>query len=972
MSSFVVLNSCSLADRWCGDRNVRDLSQSYENGFEELVCVTFNARSVVNKLDYLFSFLENFKPDVVGVTESWCRIHLPDSLFEHHDYVLFRQDRVDSTGGGVLLFVRTYLKPVPIIPVESSFPSCSVNCAWCFIEFRGKLASVGCVYRAPSSSAYFDMCLMKEISHVCSLEHEYKILLGDFNLPSIHWDTGSCTTVDNSFFNCFADNFLTQVIMNATRGKNILDLFFVNDPSLVNNVEISSPFPGSDHQTVWVRLSMTNSDVNSRRTRSMDASFDFKKANWECYEDHIASCDWDTIFCSSDIEEVWSSFKTVIYNAAKASIPLKRKRRFIRGVPCDGEVKRAWRARKRLHKLCRDCDSSFANRVRKSADDRLSWAIASARKRHEARIGVYAKTNPKLFWSMIRSHVAVRASIPSIMKPDGSSTKDDMEAADTFNAYYSSVFIKEDLTSLPKVKNKSACSLSSVAFSEEDVRKALKSLPENSSPGPDNISYPLLKNGGENMIYACARLFELLFTSHAIPREWKMSVVIPVYKGKGSKNNPQNYRPISLTSVFCKVMERIIKKTLVNYIRSNGLLRSSQHGFVEKRSCLTNLLSFLEHITSAIDSKLCVDVAYLDFSRAFDSVPHERLLIKLESYGIVGNLAAWISAFLKQRVQCVSVRGSISSLMPVLSGVPQGSVIGPLLFLLYVDDLDSVLSYSFILKFADDAKIYNIFNPRSISYVSSPLNDDLSKVFSWCETWCMRLNTTKCSCVHFGYNNPCLPVLVEDQCIESVQSVKDLGVWVSSDLKPSLQCSMAALRGQRMLNLIKLCFKHLDVFTLARLFKVFVRPLLEYCSTAWCPYFTKDIVTIERVQRRMTRMIPHLRRIEYKDRLTCMNLQSLSLRRLRFDLICVFRILHNLIDIDPSFFFRNAPSSVTRNRFHKLFINFNRLDVRCNFFSQCVISPWNNLPDVCVNAPSFTVFKSELDCYLSRAYPADL
>ena len=184
-----------------------------------------------------------------------------------------------------------------------------------------------------------------------------------------------------------------------------------------------------------------------------------------------------------------------------------------------------------------------------------------------------------------------------------------------------------------------------------------------------------------------------------------------------------------------------------------------------------------------------------------------------------------------------------SSWKHVTSGVSQGSVLGPLLFLMYVDDMDDVIHRANLVKFADDTKLYFSYDPSSVSVPVSPLNDDLSRFSEWCTKWRLRLNFEKCHCLYIGSSNPRTPVCLNDNSypIESCESVCDLGVWLTTDLKPSLNCKRAALKGQRMLTLIKIAFRYLSPSLLCTLYKAFVRPILEYCSSAWCPYNVKDI-----------------------------------------------------------------------------------------------------------------------------------
>ena len=293
-------------------------------------------------------------------------------------------------------------------------------------------------------------------------------------------------------------------------------------------------------------------------------------------------------------------------------------------------------------------------------------------------------------------------------------------------------------------------SLSYVTFSEEQVCSKLKGLKASKSPGPDGIHPAILHECSEILSVPLSIIFQKCLDSNFVPTDWRVANVTPIFK-KGDRSLPCNYRPVSLTSVVCKVMESLIKGCLLKYLLDNELLNLSQHGFLPSRSCVTNLLSFLEDVSSSLDSGFGVDVVYLDFSKAFDKVPLGRLMVKLRRLGVRGNCADWISSWLHDRSQRVAVNGNFSSWKEVTSGVPQGSVLGPLLFLIFINDIDSSLT-SCISKFADDTKLY-----RKISNLDDALllQKDLDKLFSWSQTWQMSFNADKCKVLHFGPKSFC-------------------------------------------------------------------------------------------------------------------------------------------------------------------------------------------------------------------------
>ena len=493
----------------------------------------------------------------------------------------------------------------------------------------------------------------------------------------------------------------------------------------------------------------------------------------------------------------------------------------------------------------------------------------------------------------------------------------------------------------------------------------LRGLSSHSFPGPDALPNIFLKEGCFSLIWPIVRFFKELLQRGVLPAEWKLGTVIPIYK-KGSRFDCCNYRPVTLTCTLCKVFERVVKDEIQNYLLTNNILNTSQYGFLPKRSCQSALMMFLEEVTSAVDNGRCVDVVHLDLAKAFDSVPHKRLLWKLMSAGIGGPLLKIINSFLTDRYQSVRVGDLQSAPIRVESGVPQGSVLGPLLFLLYINDVDDCLSNSKLYKFADDMKLVLNF-PRTTVVIQSQqlMQNDLSSIFEWCSKWLLKINPSKCACMHFGRNNPHMSYCIGGIAISACKECVGLGVLITANLKPSAQCLRIANKAQKMLSIIKLAFRALDIKSFTLLYKAFVLPLLDYCSTVWNPFYVKDIEVLEKVQRRFTRILPIYRELSYRERLEKYNLHSLFARRLYSDLVTVFKIVHGHIDIDSSKLFTFEVDSRTRGHNFKIREVYAHLDTRKYWFSVRIVPAWNALPYSAVNAASVQVFKSELRSHFS-------
>lgn len=705
-----------------------NLDSSSSPDSSNLIVHLINARSICNKIDYLRPYIEYYKPDILAITETWGRAALTDSLITPHGFTLFRKDRLDRLGGGVLLLVRNDLNPIHFsVPLHlNSF----YDSVWCVIKTsESKDILIGCVYRPPTANHETDQCFYTLLDHITDVGHDFRLVMGDFNAPNTDWTLLRAAKREQTFVEAVLANCLTQMVMSPTREDSILDLVFVNDVSLVSSVDVAQCFPGSDHNTVSVNIMIKTK--TSMPTPKTENAFFFSKADWSRYRDLISSNTRDQVINAPNVDDAWSALKRIILLAADTAIPRVSHRKRIEGVPISGSVRRAFRNRKRIYQDLKGSKSPLASDLRDVADANLKHLINTSRKNFELSIAQRCKSNPKSFWSYARSSFANKPKVASVFDSSGAMTSNDKDTANAFNDFFASVFSapETDLPQLVPSRSNPGPSLCTFSVTVDSIMRVLKSLPTYSSSGPDGISNMLLKEGGPALLILICDLFSMIITAGTLPSEWKSAVVVPIFK-KGNRHDRKNYRPISLTCTLCKVFERLLKEVMLNFLSTNNLINDSQHGFLPKRSCCSALLAFLEQVTDSVNNNKVVDSVYLDFSKAFDSVPHKRLTHKLEIIGFSGDIIKLVESFLSDRKQRVSIANSCSDYSRVTSGVPQGSVLGPLLFVIYVNDIDTDISSS-IIKFADDIKLFKAFDPSQ----ETRLQNDLDKIAQWCETW---------------------------------------------------------------------------------------------------------------------------------------------------------------------------------------------------------------------------------------------
>jgi hypothetical protein len=549
--------------------------------------------------------------------------------------------------------------------------------------------------------------------------------------------------------------------------------------------------------------------------------------------------------------------------------------------------------------------------------------------------------------------------------PDGGVTTNLADITMTLNKHFVSVFTPKSSIVLMPTLPVIALQPDSYRFDVQTVRLRLLQLNPNKAVGPDGIHNVVLKNSSYILAPILTALFQKSLDSGIVREEWKAAHVTPIHKS-GPPDIAANYRPISLTSCVCKLMERFIYDWVYDFLKLHAPIRASQHGFQRGQSCASQLLEYCNAVTVALDRKHCVDVIYLDFSKAFDKVSHSLLLHKLRCRQLPNRLVRWIESFLLNRKQRVVLGEQSSEWAPVTSGVPQGSVLGPLLFNLFVDDIDEVLHPDVtIKKFADDTKLYISYLPCDAATANAKLQASLNSLSAWCTQWCMQLNATKCSAMYFGDHNPAFTYLLNSHSLARSTSVRDLGVLVTDCGSVSEQCRTAAAAARRLTGLMLRTFKSRKPSVILPVFKTIIRPLVEYATPVWNPCLKRDIADVENVQRKVTKCIAGFRDLPYSTRLQRLELPSLETRRLYLDLLECYKIVHGLVrsDCRTSLLLSNHN---TRGNNCMLDTNLPpaRLNVRRFSFVERVLTHWNALPVTILRQRTLSQFKLALRNHL--------
>ena len=524
------------------------------------------------------------------------------------------------------------------------------------------------------------------------------------------------------------------------------------------------------------------------------------------------------------------------------------------------------------------------------------------------------------------------------------------------------------------VFDSASCSLENIIFDVQSIIRAIDELSANCSAGEDGFPSILLKSCKEILSVPIYFIWKESFASGVIPDFYKSQIITPIFK-KGSKMYPKNYRPIALTSNIIKIFERVIRSQLVHYLENNNLISENQHGFRKGHSCLSELLAHYHDIISNLahddaDSELI----YLDFAKAFDKVDHDLLLKKLERYGIHGKLHIWLSSFLSGRTQTVIVDGFKSYSSPVLSGVPQGTVLGPVLFLLFVNDIELAITNSKIRCFADDSRLLkSVKSPTDASL----LQNDLNNAICWAKKNNMSLNDDKFELIqhHSSVRNfrdlSELPFVHYDNCyftshttIEPSSHTTDLGVIVENNLSFKLHISDIVQRARNKLSWGLSVFVSRTEDVVLTLYKSLVRPIVDYCCVLWSPMKIGDIALIEGIQRTATSKILSVCHLNYWQRLKELRLMSLQRRRERYAIVYMYKILHNRVPNDIGITFFENPRLGIKARVPPLPRYRSHLTSFDSSFAVRGPVLWNLLPKSVNTVDSFDMFKENLDKFI--------
>ena len=766
--------------------------EQYQNLFsndDALNIIHFNIRSLEHNLVHLEALLSTLSkvPDIIALTETWLNEDNMN-LYSIEGYTAFHIVREPLKHGGVSLFVREHLNCEKI--EQFSYLNNTIEICSIVVKIDNASYTIAGIYW-PSKNKYDKIKeFRKELSPILKhplFKKSNAIILGDFNIDLLMHGEHQHT---NEYLNMLQTFNYTPLITRPTRFPQGRQL---GNPALLDHIFINFSQPCAAYILHYEITDHLPVILNLHLPKSVESSYSikfriFNKENNDKFTRKLAYTMWEEILTNEDANTNFESFFVHFEKIYNECFPITSK------TISEKRFRRPWLSSglfvsiKNKNKLFKDFKTGAATANEyKTYKNKLSNLLKTAKRKYYVQLFSNFKSNTKKLWQAINELTNKKnrqSKIDNIIVNNKTISKAS-DISECFNSFF--VNVAKDLDQkLPSLDtdpmqylsppNPQFMQIPSTNISE--VTEVIKSL-KNKKCGVHDFSPMILKSNSHLIALPLTQLLNQSFQQGIFPNRLKLARVIPLYK-KGAKTDPNNYRPISLLNIFSKIFEKVMKKKLVKFIDSNKILSRSQFGFQKNVSTEEALTQFSKNIYRQLDNSNTVLSIFIDFSKAFDTVPHQILLRKLEHYGIKGKVLDWFGDYLSHRKQYTAYENSASTSQETVLGVPQGSVLGPILFLLFINDLPNVSKLFYTLLFADDATMS--LSGRNPSLLIRLANNELHKFYLWCISNRLTVNTLKTFFVLFSSTcHQNLPPLVikshmNYDIIKQVSSTKFLGI----------------------------------------------------------------------------------------------------------------------------------------------------------------------------------------------------
>ena len=924
-----------------------------------LSTLIINFQSLWNKRPELSHLAVESKADIIIGTESWLTPgdHKNSELMLD-EYDIYRRDR-PSRGGGVLIAIKKTLCSEQISSSKDS------ETIFCKIKLKGKKPLIiGCVYRPPDYDLEQSRKIVSEIYSIMNRNKKAVFWFGgDFNIPDINWKSQEIQgnqylkDINSLFLEMSQDLGLSQIVDIPTRGTSILDLFFTNNPDFVKDCSLIAGL--GDHEIVLVKTSLQPFRKKPvKRTIHLWTKVD--EANIKKETKDLRKRFLEEFSPTDDPNRMWNFYKKEVIKIIEKNVPSKTTSTKAHQPWITTETKRLIRKKNRWHKKVKlsgsGKDAKMYRKI-KSETQRV------CRRAHDKYVNdmFSADSSNKKMWSYIKKIGQDLVGISDLKDEQNTLTSDPVKKAKLVHNQFDSVFSDDAKKITPVLEKEDRLpSMKPIKVTHNGILKLLLNIDPNKAVGPDQVPGHFLKLCAHEIADIYVVLFQASLDQGIVPPDWKIANIVPLFK-KGDKSLPENYRPISLTSLSCKVLEHVVHTNIMAHLDKHKVLDDAQHGFRKLRSCVSQLIITINDFATCLQNHLQIDAILLDFSKAFDKVDHEILLAKLEHLGIRNSLLDWSRSFLIGRSQRVVVEGMESDPTRVRSGVPQGTVLGPLFFLIYINDISKGLSIGTTLKlFADDSLLYRIIRTPLDSQI---LQNDLNKLQLWSENNKMEFHPGKCQLLRITNKIKKIngPYQILNTPIMEVDSAKYLGVVIDKNLSWKPNHIATIKKCNSTLAFLKRNLSSSPKFVKDRCYTALVRPKLEYACAVWDPHHKDQIRDLEKVQKRGARFVTNNYVMETGNsqlNLDNLNWPKLQVRRLQNKLTLFQKARLNQVHIPTDHLnlrqtrTRQGGTGQTYDR------PFSNIDAHIYSFFPQATALWNSLPQELRSTKDLDTFSS--------------
>ena len=919
-----------------------------------------NTRSLVNKFDNFSIFVKKFDFDIIGVNETWLDESINSSEIEIANYSIIRKDR-NRFGGGVCLFIKDSIQ-YNILDIGNCIES-----SWISIKLKDNLLIIGTIYRPPSSNQeYFDNILnviqrAKDIS-------DHVIVMGDLNFDCINVSDTSKNQI--SYMEELFD--MKQLISSPTRetlnSKSLIDVILTTDcEKHFNNNVIKVAM--SDHYCVvsdyYLHEKLTT--VNHKQITFRD----YRKFCSEDFVNDLSKCSdvVSLIFEEENLEDRWNKFKMAFLDISNKHAPFRTMRLKDRKNPwvTPEIVRKMYRRDFMKRKAVKNKDPVLFMHYRKLRNEITSELRKKRKTYYSDKLSVCAG-NPKHTWKVINELTRTKKHV---------NTPGNLSAS-SFNDYFTSIgkeIISQTNSKPENVPWKNPPCKSMFCFDNvkmEDILSKLQKLGCDSNNDVLGFDSKLLYCGRRVIAPVLTKLLNASLSMSFVVDDWKFARVTPVYKDKGDIAIMNNYRPISVIGHLAKIFESNVHKQLLNYFIENNFITTDQSAYLARHNTQTALHRVIDDCIDNICSKTFTGICSFDIKKCFDSIDHDLLLAKIQFYGIKGNTLKWFRSYLTNRNQIVKLNNEQSDKQMVMTGVPQGSILGPLLFVIFVNDISQYVGTATANLYADDTLIY--CNGDTMVDVQEKLQNCVDDVSEWYQRNNIVVNTDK-SCAMVVRSRRIIPnhpldINVNNRKLEQVKVMNYLGMEIDEALTWNEHitklCKKLAFKVSKLARLKKF----LDKDTLKKIYNATIQPCIDYAISVWGSTTNYNLNRVQRLQNHCARIIENnfdyinVRGLELVSIIGWMNIRE---RFLYFQILLIFKCIYGLA---PTYLTNNVifdfevSNRTTRSHEMNLYMNVPDNEFHKNMLFYSGAREWNKLPNHLKDCYDIVKFKCMLKKYI--------